>query len=248
METGEFFDASTGVCDPQCPFPERCAGGKCVEGAAGASCAACCTESSTDMSCPSNEQWFQAGQNCVKCGGGGGQVLGWAVGGGAIALVVIVVWKISRFEGGNAAGQEKVEDAQGKAGDTQSAVGLAQRLSNTSLAASIVLMFAQFSLLALHLPFRFPIVLQELAHWLSSLINIDVGQVVSPECSMAGSAASTVMMTKFIATHFVYIGLNILLLVVGTVKGDRAHAFNAITATFTIALGALVKSCANRMD
>ena len=31
-------------------------------------------------------------------------------------------------------------------------------------------------------------------------------------------------------------------------KGDKAHAFNAITATFTLALGALVRSCANRLD
>eukprot|EP01051_Picozoa_sp_SAG22_P009453 SAG22_NODE_790_length_7216_cov_5.198820_9_plen_97_part_00 len=65
---------------------------------------------------------------------------------------------------------------------------------------------------------------------------------------MAGSAASTVMLTKFIATHFVYIGLNIRFVVVGEMKGGRAHAFNAITATFTIAVGALVKSCANRLE
>eukprot|EP01051_Picozoa_sp_SAG22_P001444 SAG22_NODE_56_length_23716_cov_11.146759_23_plen_1059_part_00 len=252
MEGGDFYDAATGNCN-QCPYAERCEGGKCVEGSAGASCAVCCTESSADKTCPSGEQWYQAGQSCVKCGAAGGMVVGWALGGGAIALIVVLVWKISRVkvdEDGavSNAAQEDFEDKRDKANDAQEAASVVQRLGNASLVASITIPFAQFSLLALHLPFRFPLVLQQFAEWLSSFINIDFGQVASPECSMAGTDASTIMMTKFVATHFVYIGVNVLLVVLGKAKSDKAHAFNAVTATFTLALGALVRSCAQRLD
>eukprot|EP01051_Picozoa_sp_SAG22_P012328 SAG22_NODE_1271_length_4929_cov_4.159420_5_plen_186_part_00 len=173
MEGGDFFDQSTGLCS-ECPFADRCKGGQCVEGSAGASCAACCTENSKEPSCPGTEQWYQAGQGCVKCAGSGGQVFGWALGGAAIVLLVVAVWKISRVEDGEATAQEKAVKAQETVEDTQGAAELAQRLSNTSLATSIVLSFAQFSLLALVLPFRMPVALQEFAYWLSSLVNVDL--------------------------------------------------------------------------
>eukprot|EP01052_Picozoa_sp_SAG31_P031446 SAG31_NODE_3332_length_4395_cov_3.833799_3_plen_278_part_00 len=42
--------------------------------------------------------------------------------------------------------------------------------------------------------------------------------------------------------------MNALLVVVGKARGDNAHAANAITATYTLAVGSLVKSCATRLD
>eukprot|EP01051_Picozoa_sp_SAG22_P012327 SAG22_NODE_1271_length_4929_cov_4.159420_4_plen_291_part_00 len=64
---------------------------------------------------------------------------------------------------------------------------------------------------------------------------------------MTGFTAVAIMLTKFVATHIVYVGLNVVLFLVGKAKGDTPHALNAITATFTVALGALVRSCANRL-
>ena len=65
---------------------------------------------------------------------------------------------------------------------------------------------------------------------------------------MADSDPGTIASTKFATTHVVYLCLNIVLVIVGRSRGDTAHAFNAMTALYSIALGTLVQSCAQRLD
>jgi hypothetical protein len=103
-------------------------------------------------------------------------------------------------------------------------------------------------MLAVQLPFRMPSALAELATWAGALFNIDFGQVASPECSMADSDPGTIAITKFATTHVVFLCLNAILLIVGRCRNDDGHAFNAMTALYSIALGSLVRSCAQRLD
>jgi hypothetical protein len=65
---------------------------------------------------------------------------------------------------------------------------------------------------------------------------------------MADSDAGTIASTKFATTHVVYLCLNVVLAIVGHWRGDSAHAFNAMTALYSIALGTLVQSCVQRLD
>jgi hypothetical protein len=167
---------------------------------------------------------------------------------GTFALLALLIWRVSRvqIEGVHAtnSAQQQFEDAQANADTAQSGADLVVRLSNTALAASITLPYIQFTGLALQLPFGMPSVLAKIAAWIGALFSFDFGQIASPECTMSGHWPETILLTKFAATHGLFLGLCALLAIVGCCTNDRAHAVNATMAVYTLALGTLVRSCA----
>lgn len=143
----------------------------------------------------------------------------------------------------------------GAAREAQRALSRAAKaMTNGPIFASIGLMHVHLSFHALQLPVGFPDVVQKIAHWAAAAVSFDFGVLTSPECYASKEAGALQVMTgRFLLTNAVFCGFA-LALALGKLccaeacTRQRLHSTNALTALYTLSVGALAKSCLHTFD
>ena len=195
-----------------------------------------------------------------------------------IGAVVYMIWKVSAVQmtgvDAEAANRDDVETAKDAATAAAKVGQSAARISNTAIVSSIAFP-AMFQIsITFEMPFGFPSALVQFAEWVTSIVSLDLGQVGSPECAMDDDPEMA-LTSKFLMTvrilpptieatheptpsaavqHVGFLAICAFLTVPQLSKGCRStehrtlHSMNARTAFYTMAVGALIKSCAKMID
>ena len=234
----------------ECPFPDRCNGTSCVEGSGGAGCAYC------DNGANGTQQYYQSGAECKLCSDSVlGIIVAIAIGVAAGAALCWYVWQLttvtvqddaaSTAEEGTAATAkiEQLEEMKGNAETIAELRGAVATMSSTAIVSGIAFPSLFKISITFSLPFGMPKFLGAIGAWIAQIVSIDM-QFGNPECEMEVPDPLSVFKLKFFFTHVVFV-LFLVALSSPAAFGEqhRLHATNARIAAYTMAVGALVKSC-----
>ena len=234
----------------ECPFPDRCNGTSCVEGSGGAGCAYC------NNGANGTQQYYQSGAECKPCSASVlGNIIALVIGVAAGTALCWYVWQLttvtvqddaaSTAEEGTAATAkiEQLEEMKGNAETIAELRGAVAAMSSTAIVSGIAFPSLFKISITFSLPFGMPKFLGAIGAWIAQIVSIDM-QFGNPECEMEVPDPLSVFKLKFFFTHVVFV-LFLVALSVPAVFGEqhRLHATNARIAVYTMAVGALVKSC-----
>jgi hypothetical protein len=134
---------------------------------------------------------------------------------------------------------EPVPETEAVAETSRSAVAT---MSNSAIVAGIALPSIFKITFTFNLPsIGMPKVLTVIGSWILQVVSVDL-QFANPECAMENPDALTVFKMQFYLVHIIFF-LILMALSLPAVCGKGLHATNARIAAYTLAVGALVKSC-----
>lgn len=161
-------------------------------------------------------------------------------GSGCVAVILWVLWRISRAEG---------SDMIDQAVDVQDAVNHTVALRDSAIVAGVVLPNMVQISLTFTLPFGWPDIVVELAQAIASIVSFDFGWLASPECTIADIAPFTSFCIKTVLSYLAVVALGVLLTIPSMCsEHNRRHATNARTALYTLAFNSLVTASLRCID
>ena len=187
--------------------------------------------------------WFAFGGGCTECPEGeGAQLLAPVLGAVAGVIIIVGVWKLS-------ATPETVEGAEGARENAEGAAAIQGQVNNAVAFFGIAAFHLQLSAINLSVPgFPFPDMLRAIAQWMSNLFGFDIGTIASPECKLDTRSQGSVVAIKSLALYGAVAFVMLAVWMYGKCKGRRNHARNAMLATYTLVVSALVKSTTSFVD
>eukprot|EP01046_Picozoa_sp_COSAG06_P029547 COSAG06_NODE_2745_length_6354_cov_59.692246_5_plen_309_part_00 len=187
--------------------------------------------------------WFAFGGGCTECPEGeGAQLLAPVLGVVASISIIVGVWKLS-------ATPEIVEDAKGARENAETVVAIQGQVNNAVAFFGITAFHLQLSAINLSVPgFPFPGLLRAIARWMSNMFGFDIGTAAAPECNFRDEVASGIILlnTKILYGTVAFVMLAVWMY--GKCKGRRNHARNAMLATYTLVVSALVETTTSFVD